>query len=126
MWAMPVKSWLTNSTQLYGSQQVLRGVALGGERSVTHVEISLDGGRRWERAQFVGPDLGRFAWRLFQLKVSLPPGQHTLVCRAYNDLGEIQPELRHDNERGYGHQGWRDHMLTVQVERSLPELSSTL
>ena len=125
MWTMPVKSWLTNPERLYGTHQMLRGVALGGERQVTRVEVSSDGGITWSPAAFVGPDLGRFAWRLFQLKVSLPPGKHTLVCRAYNDLGERQPEGRHENERGYGHQGWRDHQLTITVEESPPQALST-
>ncbi len=115
MWAMPVKSWLTNEEQMFGKKQVLRGVAMGGEHSVTKVEISLDGGKTWKIAPFVGPDLGPFAWRLFQMTVELPKGEHQIMTKAYNAKGEVQPEKRAENERGYGHNGWRDHALKISV-----------
>ena len=115
MWSMPIKSWLTNEEQMFGHQQVLRGVALGGERSVQRVEVSINGGRSWEIASFVGPDLGRFAWRLFQITVNLPQGMHKLMSRAYDDQGKVQAEKRQENERGYGHNGWLDHALDVEV-----------
>lgn len=115
MWAMPIKSWLTNEEQLFGNRQVLRGVAMGGERSVSKVELSLDGGKSWKLAPFIGPDLGPFAWRLFQLNVHLPYGKHKLISRAYDDQGNQQTETRKENERGYGHSGWRDHALNVEV-----------
>ena len=116
MWEMPVKSWLTNEETVFGDRQILRGVAMGGERSVSKVEISIDGGKTWKEAPFVGPDLGPFAWRLFQLTVNLPQGDHQIVCRAFDDKGETQPEKRLENERGYGHNGWRDHALTMNVK----------
>ena len=126
LWAMPVKSWLTNPETLYGARQVLRGVALGGERAVEKVEVSVDGGTSWRVASFVGPDLGPFAWRLFQLPVELPLGTHTLMTRAFDTQGEGQPETREENERGYRNNGWRDHALTVQVkaETDRPSASS--
>ena len=118
MWAMPVKSWITNQSELYGQRQIIRGVAMGGERPISKVEISLNEGQSWREAHLIGPDLGRFAWRLFQLPVQLPVGQHILMSRAYDDQGNLQPEHRHDNERGYGHNGWRDHGLPVTVHSS--------
>ena len=91
--------------------------------AVRRVEVSTDGGASWIEAPLVGPDLGRFAWRLFQVKLNLAPGQYTLMSRAYNDQDEVQPESRHDNERGYGHNGWRDHALkvTVKDQRARPD-----
>ena len=115
MWAMPIKSWLTNESQLFGNRHILRGVAMGGERAVEKVEVSIDGGKIWKEAPFVGPDLGPFAWRMFQLSVALLEGEHLLMCRAYNDQGGRQSETRHENERGYGHNGWKDHALKVNV-----------
>jgi len=116
MWSMPVKSWLVNEPALPEGRQVLRGVALGGERAVKRVEVSVDGGKRWREAKLIGPDLGRFAWRLFTLTVELPRGEHVLVSRAYDDKGEVQVEEGGDNERGYGHTGWADHALKVMVD----------
>lgn len=116
MWSMPVKSWLVNESALSEGKQILRGVAFGGERAIQRVEVSVDGGKRWREAQLIGPDLGRFAWRLFTLTVELPRGEHLLVSRAYDDRGEVQLEKRGENERGYGHTGWSDHALKVVVD----------
>jgi len=121
MWAMPVKSWLINEEALSEGAQLLRGVAFGGERPVSKVEVSVDGGASWREAQLVGPDMGRFAWRLFTLKVSLPKGEHELVSRAYDDQGRAQPETRGENERGYGGNAWRDHGLKVTVDDKAAE-----
>ncbi|MAD61179.1 MAG: sulfite oxidase [Myxococcales bacterium] len=115
MWSMPVKSWLTNEDQMFGDQQVLRGVAMGGERSVERVEVSVNGGKSWKNASLVGPDLGRFAWRLFQITVNFPQGKHKLMSRAYDDQGKVQAKKRQENERGYGHSGWLDHALDIEV-----------
>ena len=117
MWEMPIKSWLTNESTLFGDRQALRGVAMGGERAVSRVDVSVDGGVSWAEASLVGPDLGPFAWRLFQLKLNLPVGEYLLMSRAYDDQGRVQPEMRVENERGYGHNGWRDHALKVEVKR---------
>ena len=115
MWAMPIKSWLTNEVQGFGTHQVLRGVAMGGERSISRVEISVDEGKTWLEASLIGPDLGPFAWRLFQVPIELQLGQHIIMSRAYDDQELSQPEQRYENERGYGHNGWRDHALTITI-----------
>lgn len=122
MWAMKAKSWLINPPAMREGTQILRGVAFGGEHKITKVEVSINGGETWREAQFVGPDLGRFAWRLFTLKVSLPRGEHTLVSRAYDETGEVQLEQRPENERGYGHTGWRNHALKVQIDNNAADL----
>lgn len=121
MWSMPLKSWLVNEAALPEGRQVLRGVAFGGERAVKRVEVSVDGGKRWREAKLIGPDLGRFAWRLFTLTVELPRGEHVLVSRVHDDKGVVQVERRGENERGYGHTGWADHALIVQVDNQVAE-----
>ncbi|HEX2199331.1 MAG TPA: sulfite oxidase [Burkholderiales bacterium] len=118
MWEMNVKSFITHPA---GGPEPLRagaaqvyGVAFsfGGVRSV---EVSLDGGRSWRQAQFFGPELGPHAWRQFVLPVRLDPGSHVFASRATSASGDTQPELRVENERGYGHNGWRDHAVKFTV-----------
>ena len=79
MWRMPVKSWLNGpgadgEPVLHGSA-VLYGVAFSGERGITKVEVSGDEGSTWKDASFIGPDLGKNAWRAFILQVDLVAGQ---------------------------------------------------
>ncbi len=79
------------------------------------VEVSLDGGATWRAASFYGPLLGPYAWRQFVFPVTLSAGTYTIASRAIGFDGAVQPELRVENERGYGHNGWRDHAVKVTV-----------
>jgi DMSO/TMAO reductase YedYZ molybdopterin-dependent catalytic subunit len=116
LWEMPVKSWITQPLQQAKAGRVLiQGVAFGGARAVQGVEVSLDAGKNWQMARFVGPDLGPFAWRPFVLITELKPGRYTLASRAIDAQGAMQPEERLDNNSGYGHNGWQDHAVNLVV-----------
>ena len=94
---------------------MIEGVAFGGMTAARSVDVSTDGGRTWTPARFVGPDLGRYAWRQFVLPVRLQPGEHTLACRATDSKGNVQPEQRRENASGYANNSWRDHALKISV-----------
>jgi DMSO/TMAO reductase YedYZ molybdopterin-dependent catalytic subunit/mono/diheme cytochrome c family protein len=123
MWRMPVKSWVNgpgaDDEPVLAGPTTFYGVALSGERGIAKVEVSMDDGATWTPAELVGPDLGPNAWRTFQYTADLAPGTHTILSRATDTTGEFQPESRVPNERGYGHNGWRDHGLTVRVVAEL-------
>ena len=116
---MAPKSWITAPVpadgRLASGAVVFQGVALGGLNAVAKVEVSIDGGASWQAARLVGPDLGRFAWRQFALKVKLPPGTHTLASRVTDARGTVQDEARIENNRGYSNASWRDHAVQVTV-----------
>ena len=115
-WEQPVKSWITAplANQKTGQVQIT-GLALGGMNALAGVDVSIDGGKTWKKAKFVGPDLGRFAWRLFVLPASLQPGDYTLVSRARDAKGNVQPEDSPLNGSGYGYNGWRGPALKITV-----------
>ncbi|GAB3547572.1 sulfite oxidase [Noviherbaspirillum agri] len=119
IWEMGVKSWITSpgadGGQVKAGRHVIEGVALGGTNAIKSVEVSVDGGRTWQEARLVGPDLGRFAWRQFALPVNLKPGSYVLASRATDVNGKVQDELRTDNAAGYHNTSWRDHALPVMV-----------
>lgn len=119
IWEMPVKSWITaplnENGKIKAGRVQITGVAMGGMTAAKSVEVSVDGGKTWKKAQFIGPDLGRYAWRQFALSAELASGSHQLACRATNEAGDVQPEERPENNRGYVNNGWRDHMVTVTV-----------
>jgi len=116
MWEMNVKSWVTAPLESgRAGRNMIYGVAFGGTVAVEKVEVSTDGGKSWHPARFLGPDLGPYAWRPFVLAADLPAGEHRIVSRATDAEGNRQPEGRTENERGYGHNGWSDHGVTVTL-----------
>jgi len=115
---MPVKSWITkpndDSGKVASGNVVITGVAMGGMESVSKVEVSIDSGKTWKKANIVGPDLGKFAWRQFAIELNLKPGTYNIASRA-SAGSKSQPELRMENHRGYLHNGWKDHSVNITV-----------
>jgi DMSO/TMAO reductase YedYZ molybdopterin-dependent catalytic subunit len=120
IWEMPPKSWINFPAEDRGSpvkagQVQVRGVAMGGMSEAKSIEVSTNGGKDWQKAEFIGPDMGKYAWREFVLSVKLEPGTYQLACRTTNADGKTQPEERLENNRGYINNSWRDHMVSVKV-----------
>ena len=119
MYRMPVKSWVNSpgadGKRIPPGRHRIFGVAFAGERGIESVEVSLDGGSNWRQAMLYGPDLGANAWRTFSLDTELDNGEYLLVSRATDKTGAQQPADFPANQRGYGHNGWRDHGLSVAV-----------
>ena len=119
IWEMEAKSWINSPAPEGGPVKAgwvqVHGVAMGGTRALRRVEVSLDGGQSWREARFIGPDLGRFAWRQFVLPVKLEPGQYVLASRAQDAQFNWQAEASPENSGGYLNSGWRSHALAVTV-----------
>ena len=114
-WEMPIKSWIVRPTEYVKAGKVqIAGVAMGGTKKVKSVKVSIDGGQSWKKAKFVGPDLGKYAWRQFVFEANLEPGNYNLASKA-SAGSDTQPELRYENRRGYAHNGWKDHSVNVEV-----------
>lgn len=119
IWEMGVKSWITAPGAKEGNvragRHVIEGVAFGGTQAIKSVEVSTDGGKSWQEARLIGPDLGRFAWRQFALPVDLKAGSYVLASRATDVDGRVQDEVRIENVSGYNNTSWRDHALSITV-----------
>jgi len=116
---MTVKSWINSPTPDRGSVAAgtvqIVGVAFGGLHAVTKVEVSTDGGKTWGVARFVGPDMGKYAWRQFVFTAKLPAGEFILASRATDAGKNVQPEMRLENGGGYNNTSWADHAVKVTV-----------
>ena len=76
------------------------GAAWAGETDVTEIAVSTDGGQTWAEAEFL--DLvQRHAWRRWKFDWLTPkkPGQYTLLARAKDAKGGVQPD-KHDQNYG--------------------------
>jgi sulfite oxidase len=101
--------------KLAAGPTTIRGWALppGAEGAgLAKVEVSADGGKTWTPARFTGKDVP-FAWRLWEADLTLAPGPATLVVRATDTTGTMQPETGKWNFKGYSYDGW--HKVGVSV-----------
>lgn len=68
----------------------IAGIAFAGDRGISKVEVSSDGGRTWEQAEFK-PGLSPYTWVLWQRQWTPEnPGKHLVVVRATDGRGAVQ------------------------------------
>ena len=109
-----VKSTITEAPAKgrVGKPATLRGVAFSGAPDVSKVELSDDGGATWARAE-LGRDHDPYAWRLWSFAYTpKKAGKATLVARATDSRGSVQPKDAVWNQSGYLHNGWQ----SVEIE----------
>src|SRR5690606_33815530 len=100
MWEMKVKSWVTHPLADTASGQTqIYGVAFSGRGAIDKVEVTTDGGKTWKEASLIGPDLGRFGWRVFVLDADLAPGAYVVASRATDSAGNVQVDVTEPNHR---------------------------
>ncbi|HBT41440.1 MAG TPA: molybdopterin containing oxidoreductase [Rhodospirillaceae bacterium] len=103
---MPVKSLITfpeTGVKLpKGDRSVqIRGHAWVGEGKVSSVEISIDFGATWIKANLADP-ANAYAWQRFTQTVKLPQeGYYEIWARATDDKGRMQPFAVAWNPKGY-------------------------
>jgi DMSO/TMAO reductase YedYZ molybdopterin-dependent catalytic subunit len=111
-----VKSNITEapSRARVGKKATIRGVAFSGAPDVARVEVSDDFGMTWTEA-VLGKDHDPFAWRLWSFTY-LPraAGKTTLVARATDSRGSVQPKDAIWNQSGYLYNAWP----SVEIEVS--------
>jgi len=81
---------------------VARGSAWSGDAGpVAAVDVSVDGGRTWKPASLRG-QATNFGWRLWEYPWTPPDdGPHTLLARARDRKGNVQPSMPDWNPSGY-------------------------
>jgi len=102
---MAPRSFLTNlqsgAKVSAGAPLAVRGIAFGGDTGVARVDISIDGGKSWQKTK-LGKDEGKYGFRLWQAQANLPaPGKHTVMVRCTNENGAVQPDTPNWNPGGY-------------------------
>lgn len=106
IYEMPVKSVITwphhDSAVRVDAPVALRGKAWSGSGDVTAVDISLDFGQTWQRADLDAP-ANRYAWQAFKATIRLPqPGAWQVWARATDETGVQQPMVVPGwNPKGY-------------------------
>lgn len=104
---MLVNSLFTNmsdsATFAVGSSSHARGVAWDGGYGIAMVEVSMDNGQIWHRAE-LGADLGKYSWRQWNFRMQFDkPGKQIVMARATNRIGATQTFELIANPAGYHH-----------------------
>ncbi len=91
----------------------IHGAAWAGSARVSRVEISVDSNATWRDAKLLG-EVVENAWRLWEFEWQTPAdgGHHTIVARATDSRGVVQPI---DRSAGCGTY-MINHLLPVTVE----------
>ncbi|HEX5732212.1 MAG TPA: molybdopterin-dependent oxidoreductase [Blastocatellia bacterium] len=91
----------------------LKGIAFGGDRGVSRVEVSTDGGRAWNEARIDYPG-SRLTWALWSYDWRpASAGEYKLVVRATDGTGA--PQIAEDRSTvPQGATGY--HRVTVRLE----------
>lgn len=119
IYEMPVNSAICEPLQwqtVCAGRTTLRGYAIAGERHISRVEVSINGGREWLRAGVSEQVDAPWAWTFWEAEVDLPPGSHELAVRAWDSAGQTQPALPDDvwNFKGYLCACW--HRVSIKAE----------
>jgi len=96
-----------------GATTVIGYAMAGGDRTVERVELSRDGGQSWTWCEHAPAPPG--AWTLWRAEIDLEPGDHELVCRAWDSAANTQPEAVAPlwNFKGYMNNAW--HRVRVRA-----------
>ncbi|WP_428410200.1 sulfite oxidase [Hyphococcus sp.] len=104
--SMPVKSIVTapqtGARVNTGEAFEVRGHAWAGDNEVAAMDVSVDFGATWARADLARP-ANRYAWQHWRAGVMLPEhGYYEIWARATDDEGRMQPATQPGwNPRGY-------------------------
>ncbi len=114
-----IKSFITqplNDEQLDAGPVLILGTAYAGELDVKKVEVSVDNGKSWLEAEFIGPH-EKYAWRQWQyVWDAKEKGEFTLMSRAIDINDKAQPINADWNVLGYGNNGIEEHAITVHIK----------
>lgn len=111
-----VKSNITTAPKnaAVGSAVEIGGFALSGTPDIARVEVSDDGGTTWRDAK-LGADRAPYSWRLWSFAyVPKAAGRVTLVARATDGRGTVQPRQAVWNQSGYLYNAWPSADIEVR------------
>jgi hypothetical protein len=96
-----------------GVPVMLKGIAFGGSRGISRVEVSLDDGKSWQAAS-INYSSSPLEWALWSYDWHpAEPGEHKLIVRAVDGAGELQTS----EERWTAPSGATGyHRVTARVE----------
>ena len=78
-----------------GGSVILGGVAFAGDRGISKVEVSVDGGNTWQEAT-LKPPASNLTWVLWAFEWTPEPGNYLVYARATDGGGAQQTSAQSD------------------------------
>ncbi len=105
---------LETSKVMLGDKVQIAGIAFAGDRGISKVEISTDGGKSWEPAKIKEP-LSNNTWVLWATDWNPPAkGRYSIIVRATDKTGKVQAEEL-QNSFPSGATGYHAVEITVEA-----------
>ncbi len=108
----------SDGAQVRAGAVTVRGYAIAGTgRSIQRVDLSADGGLTWVGAELsAGSEKDPWAWRFWEVRLELNPGEHQLSVRALDSAADTQPRDAGSiwNVKGYVNNAWHETRVTAQ------------
>ena len=97
---------LAGETVAAGRVQARGWAVAGGGREVARVDVSTDGGGTWTTAELTRGN--GWTWTFWTAPLDLAPGEHEILCRAFDTAAQTQPGDPSQvwNFKGYANNAW--------------------
>ena len=101
-------------TTIKGLHHYVEGLAFAGTRGIRQVEISTDGGERWQAAT-LAPPLSSASWVFWTYQWNAErPGRYSLLVRATDGTGKVQTSVEQEPAPD-GATGLHEITVTIQI-----------
>jgi DMSO/TMAO reductase YedYZ molybdopterin-dependent catalytic subunit len=100
------------SSDSVSGKTTVAGIAWAQTRGIAKVEVRADSGE-WVTAQLAA-EVNLDTWRMWKAELDLPPGDHSIECRATDKSGYTQTPDRADPAPD-GATGWDSRTFTVKA-----------
>jgi sulfite oxidase len=113
-------SWPGKGEIIKPGQYIIKGIAwTGGNRTVQKVQVSTDNGTNWSDAQLTSPEHKPYTWTFWEFTWNISqPGHYSVLARAVDSLGNMQPKHAAWNAKGYSNNSIHKIDVVVPVQRS--------
>ena len=97
----------------------VQGAAWSNASPVTKVDVSADGGKTWSAAKLTGTPT-KYGFRKWSFAWKAAAGQYTLMSRATNAAGQVQPMEPEWNPSGYLNNATQPMPVTISATKPAP------
>jgi DMSO/TMAO reductase YedYZ molybdopterin-dependent catalytic subunit len=97
----------------------VQGVAWSNASPVTKVDVSADGGKTWSTAKLTGTPT-KYGFRKWSFAWKAAAGQYTLMSRAANAAGQVQPMEPEWNPSGYLNNATQPMPVVISATKPAP------
>ncbi|WP_144542834.1 sulfite oxidase [Cytobacillus oceanisediminis] len=103
-----------NNSIIEEGPQMIKGIAWCGTGTIKEVEISFDYGISWRKASLKWKESEKYAWVKWQFEWQAVKGEHTILVRAHDTEGHVQPLRPFWNRKGYGYNAVQKANIKVE------------